>query len=202
MMYADSDVIIPNLRLPIEWLLNHWDVPNDKSTLAMSQDPIHVPGIGLKLTDSKGNQGNNAGFIILYNNGDGVLKNVLTKWANCPSEVDYPGCAKFRSGWPAEQGAFNEYVRHDFPEYVHSFPCAEAMGWPDWDVCQGSLIRHYAMAKNKVHGGIESSLAQGLMKVVHENMVNHKSELFEFQGFIEGGDAEEHSSSRRWTGET
>lgn len=190
LLYADSDVIIPNLRLPVEWLLNYWQIPTNQSILASAEDALNVPGL-LPWTqpDSRGNPNNNGGFIILHNSADHVLDALLTKWANCVSEVDYPGCANYTKKWPAEQGALNEFVRYDFPEYVMRLPCNEAMGWPEWQYCKGQLVRHYTVAKDQVHGAIEASLAQGLMKVVHENMVAHKSELYEFRGFVGEDDA-------------
>jgi hypothetical protein len=100
-IYADSDVVIPNLRLPFEWLLNHWEIPINRSMLAVSVEPEGV--VGLNLKDKKGKLGNNAGFIIMHNrHGEGVLEEMMRKWGDCLSEVDYPGCAEFKGRRPAE----------------------------------------------------------------------------------------------------
>lgn len=99
LVYADSDVVIPNLRLPFEWLLNRWRVPRNMSMVAMSVEP----DLGWQdLFDKKGKLGYNAGFIIMHNNGEGVIEEMLHKWRTCVSEVDYPGCAEFKGSWPAE----------------------------------------------------------------------------------------------------
>jgi hypothetical protein len=68
-----------------------------------------------------------------------------------------------------------------------SLPCKEAFGWPDWDVCKGPLMTHYTIVKDQVHQGIESSLAQGVMEIVHKNMLSHKQELFNFEGHLLDG---------------
>lgn len=80
------------------------------------------------------------------------------------------------------QGAFNNYIRYDYP--TMGLPCKEAFGWPSWDLCKGPLMTHYTMDKDAVHGGIESSLAHGVMEVVHKDMLAHKQDLFKFEDHI------------------
>lgn len=182
MVYADSDVLFPNLRLPFEWLMNHWETPTNRSTISMSLEP-DLDWID-KIKDSRGRQGINTGFIFVHNNDSadpGVLSELFTKWAACPSDTDYPGCGAFKKNWPAEQWAFSEWVRYEYEENVRELLAEEAFGWPSWDVVQGPLMRHYTMAKDDMRTGIESGLAEGMMRIVQESMVANKLELFEFE---------------------
>jgi len=182
-VYADSDVIYANLNVPFEWMLNHWNIPANSSSITMSLEPIHVPG--WDLTDQFGKQSQNPGFTVIHNApGSDIIPRMLTKWANCLSESDYPGCARLKKDWPAEMGGFNDYVRHD-PEFggiVHKIPCAEALGWPEWDTeCKGLFLRHYTLEKGLVKPGIEEALARPLLSALQKDMVRHKAVLFDEQ---------------------
>jgi len=178
-VYADSDVIYANLHLPFEWLLNHWGVPYHSSSINMALEPKEVPG--WNLNDIHGKHSQNPGFTVIHNApGEHKIQTMLSKWTNCLSETDYPGCASLKSDWPAEMGGFNNYIRYDFPELVRTIPCTEALGWPEWDMeCKGLFLRHYTLRKDLVKPGMEEAIARPLMTALQKDMVRQKSKLFD-----------------------
>lgn len=82
---VDADVIFPNLHLPYEWLLNHWQIRHNIS-IAMALEPDIDDWEGSK--DSKNRQNINAGFMTLQNNPR--THEMLQKWTECPEEDGYP----------------------------------------------------------------------------------------------------------------
>ncbi|KAF2655172.1 hypothetical protein K491DRAFT_599445 [Lophiostoma macrostomum CBS 122681] len=117
-VFMDSDVVMHYPHLPIEWLLNYWDV-QPGMLAAMSIDPDEPQNY-----DVRGNRYLNTGFVILQNdrdhegNVDGVegkesrLETMLTRWAECPDE-GYKHCKRWKGDWPHEQAAFGTFVRYD-----------------------------------------------------------------------------------------
>jgi len=173
---VDADVIFPNLHLPYEWLLNHWNI-TDNISIAMALEPQMDWWANTK--DSKNHQNVNAGFMTLQNTP--LTHEMLHRWTDCPepSPTGYEGCARLKLPWPAEQGAFCEFVRYDFPDNVREFPCTEGLGWPNMESdCKGTLVSHYTLAKDITKGAIESALAQGVMQRLQGDMMRRKDEIF------------------------
>lgn len=74
--------------------------------------------------------------------------------------------------WPAEQGAFGEYVRHKFnrPNDFQEIPCDEANGGPPpgmFDYCTGRFVRHPWLDKDRLKGDTNLSVMRVLMKQLH-----------------------------------
>lgn len=169
-VYADADVVFTNLHLPLELLLNRWEVDANVSITM----PLDVDWGNCK--DSKGRLMQNAGLIILNNNP--TTFEMLDRWYHCPDEIK--NCTRFLTAWPAEQGAFGEYIRYDFPQSIVEVPCNDAVGAPDMGGtdCHGAIIRHYTMDKGAVKLATAEALNALLSKALHADMVRKKQQLF------------------------
>jgi len=94
---------------------------------------------------------------------------LLREWAECPSEIKYPGCARWAdpSAFWHEQSAYSEYIRHDAAYaregVLKEIKCDEANGAPEnWlrggKQCRGTLVRHYWVCKQCVRKAVEHSV--------------------------------------------
>jgi hypothetical protein len=195
-VYMDSDAIFPYLHLPMEWLLNYWNITEDIA-VAMSQEPLDWHRKHWNITqdelallypepvlswvaglDSRGRTALNAGIMIVQNTPQ--TQELLSRWMNCPTSDMYPGCHDLVNEWPAEQGAFNEYVRYDFLDRVHEIPCNEAHGYPGVSIgCYGTLLRHYTLDKMLVRGAVDdAALVKGAMEITQRSMVQERADLY------------------------
>jgi hypothetical protein len=182
----DADVLFPHLTLPYEWLLNHWNITEDIA-VAMALDIDTTPAV-----DSYGRDRVNAGFVTLQNHP--LTDQLLHEWAECPDRgaagLQLPdsdgkmvqnlflGCEKLKNVWPAEQGAFNSYIRYLYPDSVRELPCDEGMGSPGFPLdCKGKLVQHYTLNKDQVHEGSQDALAAGFMQSLQTHMTDRKQEL-------------------------
>ena len=169
----DHDAIFQNLGLPVEWLLNRWNFTRNTSfAMALdnhwtqNEDEQHVLNI-------------NAGFIVAQHLDR--TQEILRAWDSCPSnETVFPGCRKFITNWPAEQGAWGNFMRRTFNEtddYIE-IPCTEANGFPGMGTeCWGCLIRHYTIGKDRIRGGVASSLAQAVFGMARNEMLQKEDEV-------------------------
>ncbi|KAL1841764.1 hypothetical protein VTJ49DRAFT_6602 [Mycothermus thermophilus] len=142
----DYDVMFPNAHVPIEWLLNYWQIGPD-TLVAMAQDPDREPNYDVRRKVNV-----NTGFII--SRAGNLTQRLFQDWAECPSEKRYKGCAQWKDKIFHEQSGFSSFVRYDFldgfsvdthPNYIKTLPCDEANGSPkvaSWG-CSGQLVRHY-----------------------------------------------------------
>lgn len=90
-----------------------------------------------------------------------------------------PGCADLKVPWLAEQGAFCEYVRYDYPDNVRELPCTEGLGWPNMQsACRGTLVSHYTLAKEETKWAAGEALTQGVMRRLQDDMVAQKNTSF------------------------
>lgn len=167
---VDADVVFPSLHLPIELLLNHWQLGPHLSVSMPTDVDQEV------LKDSHGRLMQNAGITILFNNP--TTFEILDRWYNCPTEIE--GCAKLTKVWPAEQGAFDEYIRYKFADSVGEFPCEDAIGYPPEgiDGCYGRIVRHYTLDKNGVKPAVAEALGIFLSKVLQADMFGSKGDLY------------------------
>ncbi|KAF1985104.1 hypothetical protein K402DRAFT_358191 [Aulographum hederae CBS 113979] len=168
---ADADVTFPHMHLPFEWLMNRWNY-----TKGMSFMQTVDPDWG-SLQNSFGRVNGNAGFITLQNNK--VTHEMLRKWHHCPDDPDhFPNCDRFRDGFPAEQGAFGEFLRYEYAEYVREVDCDEAMGFPEFgNGCIGRFVRHYTVGKDRVKDAIAKGVVQGFFNAIEYNMKERESEI-------------------------
>lgn len=145
-VYLDSDAIFPRFDLPLEWLLNYWQLSPESNSLALALDP-----------DLEGNKDKfgklylNTGFIVAQNKP--TTYEILDALQRCPDDDGpYPGCREFRynaPGQPTDQGGFGTFVRYNFTQNIRELPCVEANGFPQGDSgCKGQFVRHLWTGKS------------------------------------------------------
>ncbi|KAF2096310.1 hypothetical protein NA57DRAFT_42756, partial [Rhizodiscina lignyota] len=168
---VDIDVIFPQLHIPYEWLLNIWGVTAD-TAIALPTEPFMKGWNGSK--DRKGRRNDNAGFMTLQKVPR--VQEMLKKWVDCP--VKRKACAHFKHRWPAEQGAFNEFIRYEYWDIIREIPCDDALGYPGMNSnCHGRLVSHYTLAKKHVKEAAQTALAYGVMQQLQLDLQSRTSEL-------------------------
>jgi len=174
---ADDDVMFPHLHLPFEWLLSRWNFTHEHCIL-MSKDPEWP-----ELMNSRGEYNANAGFLVLQNRPRTLQ--MLKDWHDCPSTDDsveasekFPGCERFLYDFPAEQGAFGEFIRPRYRDVIKEVECDEAMGFPGFiDGCEGVFVRHYTVDKGRLKGAFEAQVLQEVIGAVQGSMMRGRREL-------------------------
>jgi len=178
----DADAMMSHLDLPLEWMFNRWGIANHTS-IAMPWDTMETRGNASISVDSKGLRVLNTGFVAVQNNA--LTLRMLDAWRDCTSDTRYPGCSAWKTTWSHEQRAFSEYIRYDFnstPETVVSIPCDDAVGWPGFiaDVgavnlgisdCNGRLVRHYTIRKEKAKEASGGMVMQALSELLQKSLL-------------------------------
>lgn len=162
-IFLDADAILTYPQLPIEWLLNYWDIsPETLVALAIDpEDPVN--------TDERGKTFLNTGFIVAQQSAR--TKGMFEAWDNCPGESLYQNCSHWSMDWPHEQGAFGTHVRYDFdrPADIKVLSCAEANGCPEAAHlgCAGKFVRHYWISKGAVASAVDESIQRQFLPYIH-----------------------------------
>ncbi|KAF2850495.1 hypothetical protein T440DRAFT_396620, partial [Plenodomus tracheiphilus IPT5] len=191
-VFLDADAVFSHLEIPLEWMFNRWGI-TENTMIAMPHDteefrdetPISVDSTGLPVL--------NSGFVVLQNHS--LTLDMLSAWANCPTEERYEGCAEWKHNWSHEQRAFAEYIRHD-PEFnvsadsIIGIPCDDAMGWPGFkdrmemqgnigiSDCSGHLVRHYTLGKDELKDEGTKIIMQSLMEILQKNIIKHQAATY------------------------
>ncbi|KAF5231409.1 hypothetical protein FAUST_9272 [Fusarium austroamericanum] len=117
----DSDAVFTHLNLPIEWLMNLWDIRPEETLVAMAYD------LDIKIDyDPRGNLVLNTGFVI--SQASQRTQEIYERWEDCPRSI--PGCEHWNFKWAHEQSAFSHYIRYEFNRThdVKNIPCSHANG--------------------------------------------------------------------------
>lgn len=177
----DADSIFRHLHLPYEWLMNRWNITLDTS-VAMPLDPNWDINTDTQLgytLNKFGVLNPNAGFVTAQNLPRTF--EILRAWDSCPdNESRYPGCSRFRENWPAEQGAFGEYVRYEFNRDTDfkAFNCTDGNGFPEQgSECLGLFVRHFTTGKDKLKSGVGDALLSTFMGLAQGDMMRKKEEF-------------------------
>jgi hypothetical protein len=181
MINMDADAVFAHLEVPIEWLLNRWNVSRKDISVVMPLDPsidIQYPvGWPHYNYDRNKRLWANPGFFTTINGP--VVKEILKVWNECPDREDkYPGCAAYKASMSAEMGAFANYVRYLYPTWIREVPCTEGNGYPEMMTeCRGVFVRHYTTDKSRVRAGVTLSLARAFMDVMHEDILRKEKHI-------------------------
>lgn len=176
-VYMDSDAIFNHMDLPLEWLMNYWDIDRETNSMALSIDP--------KAEHNKDKQGklyDNTGFIITQNRP--VTFEMLNDWAECADEGGkHPGCTEYRTvafGRPSDQGGFGNYIRYDYKDEVKELPCSEANGFPeDHSECVGTFVKHLWSGKSDlIKIAIGQQIPGRFLEVFHKQLLAEKDQFF------------------------
>ena len=155
-IYIDTDATFARLDLPLEWLLNYWQLDPSIHAMALATDPPNPANL-----DERGRVYHNTGFIVLHNTPQTF--EMLEKWSKCPDEGEpYPQCTRFRNRvytrldkerknlrvQQTDQAGFGNHVRYDYLESIATLNCTEANGYPlSGTECEGTFIRHFWLGK-------------------------------------------------------
>jgi hypothetical protein len=188
-VFMDSDAAFNNFELPLEWLLNYWNITKDVN-VAMSFDPNEPQNF-----DSKGMRLVNTGFQIAQ--ASPATQELYKAWAECPLEDRYEGCSRWKFDFAHEQSAFGEYLRYDFNKTnnIRGLPCREANGCPEAEGrgdsgCVGIFVRHYWQDKSLPHKYFAESFMRGIAPALHQQFINnHDQAIYDATDMaISGGD--------------
>lgn len=171
-VFLDADAAFRFMHVPIEWMLNYWDIqPHHSFTMAKDPWDEKEPQYN---SDRFNRTYTNTGFMIVQNN-ENVMP-ILKDWHECPDDVRYPNCSQWKTPKFHEQSAFGEYIRYDYEQYIKELDCGEANGYPGVQIshCQGKFIRHYWFDKSNVKKDFSDNMMQTItlpiQKIFAENI--------------------------------
>jgi hypothetical protein len=167
--FLDGDAIIMHPHLPLEWLLNYWDISGN-ATIALAEDPK-------KFLNGKGLYPNlNTGVIIAhYTPGSDEF---FDAWMTCPDETRYEGCGVWKLRHTHEQAVINEYLRYDYREEIQILSCTEANRYPnDDDECSGEFISHFWPFKELLTGAVKETMAQYFWPTLQQTLSHDRENI-------------------------
>ncbi|KAF4987247.1 hypothetical protein FDECE_15518 [Fusarium decemcellulare] len=170
----DSDAVFTHLDLPLEWLMNLWDV-TPETLVAMAVD-LDWKGD----YDPQGNLILNTGFVIAQ--AGQRSQDMFERWEDCPRSI--PGCDHWNFKWAHEQAAFSWYIRYEFNQTndVKNIPCNHANGneyaHNGKCECQGVFVSHNWKNKDKTPELLSRSIMTSLARRVHSQFQNDIDKLF------------------------
>ncbi|KAF2729832.1 hypothetical protein EJ04DRAFT_446366 [Polyplosphaeria fusca] len=186
-VFMDSDVMFHYPHLPLEWLLNYWEMSKDNLVM-MSIDPDEPQNY-----DEKGNRYLNTGFVIAQ--ASPRTQEMYRDWAECPTDKKYKGCAHWKTDWAHEQAAFGNYVRYDYnrPDDIKVLPCVQANGAPEAEGrggCKGIFVRHYWVDKSLLSRTLGDQVMQYFLPRLHQLYLQEsKNHIIDAKGFkLSGAD--------------
>ena len=176
-VYIDSDAIFYHMDLPMEWLINYWQIDPEVHSLSLAWDPNFPHNM-----DKFNKLYLNTGFIIAQNNSHTF--DILRDWDDCTNETGkHPECTEFRYngfGRPTDQGGFGTYIRYDYPNNIKDLPCAEANGFPeDPSECKGTFIRHMWSGKSTLIKIVTGHQFPGrFLEMMHKMFLAEKKDFY------------------------
>lgn len=186
-VFMDSDVMFHYPHLPLEWLMNYWNMTKE-TLVMMSVDPDEPQNY-----DSRNNRYLNTGFVIAQQSKR--TQEMYKNWAECPSETKYKGCAKWKLEAFHEQAAFGNHIRYDYnrPDDIRVLPCAEANGAPEAENrggCKGVFVRHYWVNKGLVSEALGDQVMEYFLPRLHQMYHQTAAEhIVDAKGFrLDGAD--------------
>jgi hypothetical protein len=164
-LFMDSDVVFHYPHVPVEWLMNYWNMTKD-TLIMLSIDPDEPQNY-----DERGNRFLNTGFVIAQQSKR--TQSLYKAWAECPDDKRYPGCSRWKLEMFHEQAAFGNYIRYDYdrPNDIRVLPCVEANGAPEAlnrGGCKGTFVRHYWIDKGLVSKALGDQVMQYFLPRLHQ----------------------------------
>ncbi|CAG2007929.1 unnamed protein product [Fusarium graminearum] len=171
----DSDAVFTHLNLPIEWLMNLWDIRPEETLVAMAYD------LDIKIDyDTRGNLVLNTGFVI--SQASQRTQEMYERWEDCPRSI--PGCEHWNFKWAHEQSAFSHYIRYEFNRThdVKNIPCSHANGneftAEGQCKCQGIFVSHNWKSKQRTPELLSRSVMTSLARRVHDQFQDNIHDLY------------------------
>ncbi|KAF4549180.1 Hypothetical protein D9617_23g005950 [Elsinoe fawcettii] len=174
-VFTDYDIVFPHMKIPLEWFLDFWNVTPEIILTVGS-----VPNRTDKYDQYHRHLSINSGFMIVQNAPQAL--DMLKDWAECPSEVKFPGCAQWKTKYSHEQNAYADYIRYAYPNTTRDIDCdqvtsSEFMKMPNATKCRGTLIQHFWSKKDEVKNAVQASIANlvfpDVVKHLQDEVVSH-----------------------------
>lgn len=158
-VFLDSDAVFVEPRVPLEWLMNLWDIRDDTIT-AMPID-LDEPNN----YDDRDRRMLNTGFVIAQQTPK--TEEMFDAWVNCPTEEQFPGCNHWSFKWAHEQAAFAYYIRYAYNEshVLREIPANDANGSPYIEqnaTCGGAFVSHYWLSKPRAIDDLHRLVSDGM----------------------------------------
>lgn len=171
-VYMDSDTVWNHPEIPLEWLLNHWDISSETS-LAMSTDWAGCH-------DADGGPCANTGFVIAQQSER--TREILEAWADCPTGNRFPGCEAWKTVRTFDQDGFNAYIKHVYnqPTDIQLLSCYESDGSAspsDNSGCKGVFISHFWADKGGVKYGWASTIMRAVIQRLHSSFLDNLASI-------------------------
>ncbi|KAF2218666.1 hypothetical protein BDZ85DRAFT_78407 [Elsinoe ampelina] len=171
-VFTDSDVMFPHLRLPMEYMLTEWNVTSEIAVTAG-----YAPDEKEKYDHTHHRRMINSGFMVVQDTP--VTAQLLKDWIECPTNVKYPTCSDWKDVFWHEQSAWSELVRYDYLDHVREVACNDVNGAPEHQLegdkkCTGKFVRHYWIAKDHVKQAVQESISA----VVVPDLMDDLSKFF------------------------
>lgn len=165
-VFTDSDVFFTHLNMPLEALLDYWNID---STIALAG--ALDPGIDRANFDMHDRQLINTGFLITQNTPR--TDQMFEDWITCPTDEKYAACSRWKDSYFHEQSAFSEYVRYDYADVVKELPCEEANSAPGQEPkgCSGKYVRHYWHGKEMLKQAADENVSAMVLKEAHDSLM-------------------------------
>ncbi|KAF2222821.1 hypothetical protein BDZ85DRAFT_117951 [Elsinoe ampelina] len=160
----DGDTIFEDLRVPLEALLSHWNITSEV-TLAGGVDID-------RSVDDRGRLQLNTGFVITQKTP--ILDRLMLDWIDCPTDVKYRNCSKWKENWSHEQAALSNYIRYDpdYRPYIRELPVEE--------IHLGGFIKHYwDREKPKLARASKDAILNRFMPSIYRGLLNDWSRIHE-----------------------
>jgi hypothetical protein len=172
-VFLDADATFRFMHLPIEWMLNYWDIQPQHS-ITMAKDPWN-PNEPQFNSDRFNRTYTNTGFMVVQNNEK--IQEILKAWHECPDNTRYPGCSDWKKPKFHEQSAFGEYVRYDYEDYIKELECKEANGFPGVEIsnCTGHFVRHYWFEKHLVKKDFRENMMQAFTLPIQQQFADNST---------------------------
>ncbi|KAH8645354.1 hypothetical protein BX600DRAFT_406615 [Xylariales sp. PMI_506] len=171
-VFFDSDAIMANPEVPIEWLMNYWRVDGNTSIAIASELLLE------RDKDDRGNPGQNTGFMLAQDIPK--TKEISKMWAECPEEKHYAGCGIWKWRKLKEQTAFSNYIAYDYREDIKILPCTDANGYPEEYEdckCKDIFVRHHWMHKQLTKDMFAHNIMRMFAPRIHKHYMDGYNEI-------------------------
>lgn len=178
-VFADADVLFFHLKLPLEALFDRWNLTSDIA-IAAALDPA-TEDLDFINKDRFRKANLNTGLVVAQNTP--TTDAIFRDWIDCPTEVKFGNCSKWKNDRFHEQSALSEFIRYEWPDNIRQIRCSDANSAPEQGrpgKCVGTYIRHYWTLKSQLKMFVEQSVHKMVMEEVQKSMTNEWEEKIFF----------------------
>ncbi|PSK33598.1 hypothetical protein B9Z65_7485 [Elsinoe australis] len=160
----DADIIFRDLRVPLEALLSHWNITEDIALAA---------GIDIDATkDLYSRTQLNTGFVITQRTP--LLPSLMQDWIDCPTDVKYKNCSRWKTEFSHEQAAISNHIRDDpmYRDHIRTLAVEE--------IHLGGYLKHYwDREKPKLENATKDAILDRFLPAVYKGLLNDWNQVHE-----------------------